>query len=109
MGSQKRQEEMHQNIRDADAFLGPLGFSDDDDENDEEESSAFKNWRLASEDKENVAKNKDRRKSKITKVRRSSRVFKGVSSSNNAQPSTNETNYGSVYTSVEITEKKGVV
>ena len=104
--SQKRQEEMHQNIRDADAFLGPLGFSDDDDENEEEESSAFKNWRLASEDKENVAKNKDRRKSKITKVRRSSRLFKGVSSSNNAQPSTNETNYGSVYTSVEITEKK---
>ena len=104
--SRKRQEEMHQNIKDADAFLGPLGFSDDEDE--DEGSSAFKNWRLASEDKENVAKNKDRRKSKITKVRRSSRLFKGVSSSNNPQPSANEneTNYGSVYTSVEITEKK---
>ena len=96
--SRKRQEEMHQNIKDADAFLGPLGFSDDDDENEEE--NAFKNWRLATQDKENVAKNKDRRKSKITKVRRSSRLFKGTSSS-----SAEESNYGSVYQSVEVTEK----
>lgn len=97
--SRKRQEEMHQNIKDADAFLGPLGFSDDDDVDDGEEN-AFKNWRLATQDKENVAKNKDRRKSKITKVRRSSRLFKGTSSS-----SAEESNYGSVYQSVEVTEK----
>ena len=97
--SRKRQEEMHQNIKDADAFLGPLGFSDDDDVDDGEEN-AFKNWRLATQDKENVAKNKDRRKSKITKVRRSSRLFKGTSSS-----SAEESNYGSVYQAVEVTEK----
>ena len=101
--SRKLQEEMHQNIKDADAFFGPLGFSDEEDEEVGEESS-FKQWRLASDDKENVTKNKDRRKSKITKVRRSSRFFKGSSNTTNSVLS-DETNLGSIYQSVEISEK----
>ena len=104
--SRKRHEEMYQNIKDADAFLGPLGFSDDED-NEVDEGSAFKQWRMASDNKENVVKNKDRRKSKITSVRRSSRFFKGSSSSNASSSSvlSDETNLGSIYQSVEISEK----
>jgi len=60
-------------IKEADAFLGPLGFSDDED--DSSNLSNFKPLKMAKTKKE-VAKN-DRRKSKITKVRRSSRIFRG--------------------------------
>ena len=104
--SRKRHEEKM--IKDADAFLGPLGFSDDEDD-EVDEASAFKQWRMASDDKENVAKSKDRRKSKITKVRRSSRLFKGSSNTSSTSSSnsvlSDETNLGSIYQSVEVTEK----
>ena len=92
------------NIKEADAFLGPLGFSDDEDEG--EGSSEFKP-RLAEErGKENITKN-DRRKSKIARVRRSSRLFRGDNPTA-AKPLQDQTNQhlGTVYQDIEIIDRR---
>lgn len=86
-----------ENIKDADAFLGPLGFSDD--ENDDE--TTFNPLKLDTRNKENPPRCKDRRKSKIATVRRSSRLFRGPAPG----PLKDQSNLGSMYQDVEIVDR----
>ena len=81
--------------------MGPLGFSDDED--DSSNLSNFKPLKMAKTKKE-VAKN-DRRKSKITKVRRSSRIFRGQNSLPLMDMADKSSNLGSVFQDVEVEEK----
>jgi len=90
-------------IKEADAFLGPLGFSDDED--DTSNLSNFKNSVKMEKNKKEIAKD-DRRKSKITKVRRSSRLFRGQNSLPLMDVSDQSSNLGSVFQDVEVKEKK---
>ena len=85
-------------IKEADDFLGPLGFSDDEDS----QSFTFKSIKVKKAEKENVQKDNDRRKSKITKVRRSSRLFRGQ---NPPSLTENTNNLGSSYHDMEIENK----
>ena len=55
--------------------------------------------------KKEIAKD-DRRKSKITKVRRSSRLFRGQNSLPLMDVSDQSSNLGSVFQDVEVQEKK---
>lgn len=89
-----------ENIKDADAFLGPLGFSDD--ENDDDEASTFRPLKFDTCNKENPPRCKDRRKSKIATVRRSSRLFRGPVSGPLKDQSNN---LGSMYQNVEIADR----
>ena len=85
--------EIDENIKDADAFLGPLGFGDD------ENDSSFKS-NLGKENTKLISN--DRRKSTISKVRRSSRFFRCPN-----LPLTDQTNtLGSVYQDVEIEDRR---
>lgn len=91
-------------IKEADAFLGPLGFSDDED-TDNNIQSTFKPIKAKKVEKENAGHCNDRRKSKITKVRRSSRIFQVQ----NSLPLTDNSNsLGSIFQDVEIGEKPNV-
>lgn len=96
ISEQKNQENMMEiDIKNADDFLGPLGFSDDEDD----AEASFKPMKMSNAIKENVQKG-DRRKSKIATVRRSSRLFRG-------EPLKDQSNnLGSVFQDVEITERK---
>ena len=88
-------EEIDQKIKDADDFFGPLGFSDDDMEED------ISQTRKNNQENSTIAVD-NRRKSVLTKVRRSSRFFRGAG----AGPLKNLTNnLGSVYQDVEIEER----
>jgi len=86
-------------IKEADDFLGPLGFSDDEDTGTIQ--STFKKLKVAKAEKENVVRDNDRRKSKITKVRRSSRLFRGQ----NQPPTDESSNLGTVYHDMEVETK----
>lgn len=88
-------------IKEADAFLGPLGFSDDEDS---ENLSNFNKTLKMEKTKKDIAKD-DRRKSNITKVRRSSRLFRGQTSVPLMDITDQSNNLGSVFQDVEVEEK----
>jgi len=90
-------------IKEADAFLGPLGFSDDED--DSSNQSTFKTLKVDKNEKETAVRKNDRRKSKITSVRRSSRLFRGQNSLPLTDVTDQSNNLGSVFQDVEVEEK----
>ena len=103
--SKRTAAEIDENIREADEWLGPLGFSDDEEENSKNRMDSsfkvFKTEPIINQPEKKKRQQNDRRKSKITKVRRSSRLFRGQS---NDTPSDND--LGSIFHDVEIPEKR---
>jgi hypothetical protein len=119
----ENREQIANQILEADCFFGPLGFDFDGDDDDDDDDEAVPPPPVMKKQKENNSDNnkenallgvkttdvKTRRQSTIANVRRSSRFFPGSSaplSSVTSSSSKDSTCLGSVFTNVEIIDRK---